>query len=159
VERFAELMDGAFRVPGTGIRAGLDGVIGMVPVVGDLVSAFMATFVIYHAWKLRVRGRALAEMAGWVLLDMVVGQVPVAGDVADFFIRSNTKNVEILRRELALQREAGWGGSEPAADQGRAVPGMAERSSATRGSATRGSAARGEVVGESPALPPKAGTA
>lgn len=108
VERFARLMDSAFVIPGTKVRAGYDSVIGLVPVLGDVVAALMATFVVYHAWKLRIRTIALAQMIGWVLLDLLVGEVPIAGDVADFFIRSNKMNVAILRRELALQRAAGW---------------------------------------------------
>jgi len=108
VDRFARLMDAGFAIPGTKVRAGLDSVIGLVPVVGDVVAALMALFVIYHAWKLRVRNIALLKMLGWVLLDLLVGNVPLAGDIADLFIRSNRLNVAILHRELDAQRAAGW---------------------------------------------------
>ncbi|MFM7345277.1 MAG: DUF4112 domain-containing protein [Tagaea sp.] len=100
LERFARLMDTAVRIPGTGIRLGLDSVIGLVPGIGDAVSAAFATWIVAEAARLGVPKRKLARMMANVLIDAGVGAIPIAGDLFDVAFRANSRNFEILRAHL-----------------------------------------------------------
>jgi C4-dicarboxylate transporter len=100
LERFARLMDTAVRIPGTGIRVGLDSVIGLVPGIGDAVSAVFATWIVAEAARLGVPKRKLARMMGNVLIDAGIGAIPIAGDLFDVAFRANSRNFEILREHL-----------------------------------------------------------
>lgn len=100
LERFARLMDTAVRIPGTGIRLGLDSVIGLVPGIGDAITAAFATWIVAEAARLGVPKRKLARMMLNVLIDAGVGAIPIAGDLFDVAFRANTRNFEILRGHL-----------------------------------------------------------
>jgi hypothetical protein len=89
-------LDEAFRVPGTPIRFGWDPVIGMVPWLGDLVTALFSTAVILQAHTMRVPRVVVLRMLFNVAIDLVVGAIPLFGDVADAFWKSNTKNFALL---------------------------------------------------------------
>lgn len=104
LERFARLMDTAVRVPGTNFRLGLDSVIGLVPGIGDAISAAFASWIVLEAARLGVPKRKLARMLGNVAIDAAVGAVPIAGDLFDAVFRANTRNIEILREHLRRTR-------------------------------------------------------
>jgi Domain of unknown function (DUF4112) len=89
-------LDEAFRVPGTPIRFGWDPVIGMVPWLGDLVTALFSSAVILQAHQMRVPRVVVLRMLFNVAIDLVVGVIPLFGDVADAFWKSNTKNFALL---------------------------------------------------------------
>ncbi|MFD0916478.1 DUF4112 domain-containing protein [Pseudahrensia aquimaris] len=96
VERW---LDAKFTLPGTSIRFGLDGMIGLIPGIGDLATTGMSVVFIADAWKMGARKRVLARMTGNVAIDMFVGAIPLVGDLFDFAFRSNTKNLALLKRE------------------------------------------------------------
>lgn len=100
VELMEKLLERSFVVPGTNIAFGLDAVIGLVPVVGDLVTAFMGGYIVWEARNLGMPKWQLARMAANVGIDSVIGAIPVAGDAFDFLWRSNTKNLRIILRHL-----------------------------------------------------------
>ena len=89
-------LDEAFRVPGTPIRFGWDPVIGMVPWLGDLVTALFSSAIILQAHKMRLPRVVMLRMLFNVAIDLGVGAVPFFGDVADAFWKSNTKNFALL---------------------------------------------------------------
>jgi hypothetical protein len=89
-------LDDAFRVPGTAIRFGWDPVIGMVPWVGDLVTALFSCAIVLQAHKMRLPRVVVLRMLVNVAIDLVVGVVPFFGDVADVFWKSNSKNFALL---------------------------------------------------------------
>jgi len=89
-------LDEAFRVPGTSIRFGWDPVIGMVPWVGDLVTALFSCAIVLQAHKMRLPRVVVLRMLFNIAIDLVVGIVPLVGDVADVFWKSNTKNFALL---------------------------------------------------------------
>lgn len=93
------LLESAVRLPGGG-RVGLDGFIGLVPVVGDILSATIGTWLVWEAHNLGMPRWRCAGMLARVGFDTALGAIPVAGDVMDFFYRSNTKNVKALLRFL-----------------------------------------------------------
>jgi Domain of unknown function (DUF4112) len=97
LESIATLMDTAFVVPGTGIRFGFDGLIGLVPGIGDAVTAALSLWLVHEAWQLGAPKHVLTRMLANVALDGVVGAVPVAGDVFDVLWRANKRNMRLLR--------------------------------------------------------------
>jgi hypothetical protein len=100
LEALAKLMDGAFLIPGTSTRVGLDAIIGIIPGIGDAISGLISSYLIWEARKLGVSRWTLARMAGNTLLDTTVGAIPLAGDVFDVMFRANMKNMSLLRRHL-----------------------------------------------------------
>ena len=96
----AFLLDSRWRIPGTGIRFGVDAIAGLVPGIGDAAAGLMSAYVIYKAASLGVPRHVMARMIGNVVLDTVVGSVPVAGSVFDVFYKANNRNVRLLRRHL-----------------------------------------------------------
>ena len=100
VERLVWWLDSAFRIPGTRWRIGLDGLIGLIPGIGDAVSAAMGAVVIAYAAVIGVRGTVIARMIRNLVIDTIVGAVPLLGDIFDVFWKSNRRNLDLLRREL-----------------------------------------------------------
>ena len=99
LELYERWLDSNFRVPGTSFRFGFDGILGLIPGVGDVTSAGISLVFIADAIKCGARKRTLLRMATNLGLDMAIGLVPVAGDLLDFAFKSNTKNLRILKRE------------------------------------------------------------
>lgn len=100
VEALEKLLERAFHIPGTKIPFGLDGVIGLVPVVGDLVTAAMGAYIVWEARNLGMSKWQLIRMTANVGVDTAIGAVPFVGDVFDFVWRSNSKNLRIIKKHL-----------------------------------------------------------
>ncbi len=100
LEAMEGLLERAFALPGTRMRVGLDSVVGLIPVVGDLVTAAMGAWLIWEARNLGMSKFHLARMAGNVGFDTLVGAIPFAGDLFDFVFKSNSRNLRIVKRWL-----------------------------------------------------------
>ena len=100
VQGLEPVLESAVRSPGLGTRIGLDALIGLVPGVGDAAMAAMGLYLVWEARNLGASRLTLARMVGNVGIDALIGSVPVAGDVFDFFFRSNSRNLKLLRRHL-----------------------------------------------------------
>ena len=100
LEAIGRLMDGAFVVPGTNIRLGLDAIIGFVPVAGDMISGIVSSYLIWEARQLGAPSWLIARMVGNTLLDTTIGAIPVVGDAFDIMFRANMKNMALLRRHM-----------------------------------------------------------
>ncbi len=100
VEALELLLERSFHVPGTKIPVGLDSIIGLVPVLGDIVTAAMGAYMIWEARNLGMGKFQLMRMAANVGIDTVLGAVPLAGDAFDFLWRSNSKNLRIIKKHL-----------------------------------------------------------
>lgn len=116
LEQLAHLMDNAFLIPGLNRRVGLDSVIGLVPVVGDIAGMLLSSYIVYEARRLGVPKWLVARMALNVAFDGVVGSVPLAGDIFDAAFKANRRNVALLRRHLERH-----GGVRPREIEGTAV--------------------------------------
>jgi len=103
LEALAKLLDIAFILPGTKIRYGVDGILRLIPVVGDLVATAFSLWLVREARALGAPWHVTARMLGNVAVDGVVGMVPVAGDAFDVLFRANMRNVRLLRRWLDKQ--------------------------------------------------------
>ena len=100
IERLERLLEGAVRIPGLSRRIGLDAIIGLVPGIGDAATAAMGLYVVWEARNLGLSRLTLLRMIGNVGVDAMIGSVPVAGDLFDFFFRSNSRNLKLLRKHL-----------------------------------------------------------
>ncbi|GAB7555123.1 DUF4112 domain-containing protein [Novosphingobium sp. 11B] len=100
VEALERVLERAFVVPGIRREVGLDAVIGLVPVAGDLIAAAMGLYIVWEARNLGMSKWQLARMTANVGFDTLVGAIPVAGDLFDFLFRSNSRNLKIIRKHL-----------------------------------------------------------
>jgi len=123
IETVARLMDSLFAIPGTRIRLGFDAIIGLVPVVGDLLAQVVSTYLIWEAKQLGVSKLTLWRMFANTLIDTAVGSVPLVGDAFDVAFKANMKNLRLLQRHL---EKRGYRPSA-AATGGRVIDGSYER--------------------------------
>lgn len=100
VQRMSRLMDNSLRIPGIPIRFGLDSVIGLIPGIGDSLTAIASGWLLREAYRLGVPKRTLLKMVGNVALDLFTGTVPILGDVFDVYWKSNLRNTRLLEQHL-----------------------------------------------------------
>lgn len=94
------LLERSVTIPGLNMPVGLDALIGLVPLFGEVVTAFMGAYIVWEAKNLGLPRWKLARMGANVLLDTAIGAIPLIGDAADLLFRSNTKNLRILLRHI-----------------------------------------------------------
>lgn len=97
LDRLATLLDNSIRIPGTRIRIGLDGLIGLVPGIGDSLMLLISLYVVLRARMLGAPLSIILQMLVNVALDFVVGSVPVLGDIFDIAFKANIRNIDLLR--------------------------------------------------------------
>ncbi len=100
IEAMEILLERSFTIPGVGYKVGLDSIVGLVPVVGDLITAAMGAYIVWEARNLDLPRWKLWRMAGNIVFDTALGAVPVAGDAFDLFFRSNSRNLKIVKKHL-----------------------------------------------------------
>lgn len=100
VTALAHVMDQAVTIPGTNVRMGLDAALGLVPVIGDLISQAIASYIIWEARRLGVPRLTIVRMVANSAIDTVVGAVPLAGDLFDVAYKANMKNLRLLQHHL-----------------------------------------------------------
>lgn len=105
-QTLARLLDQAITLPGTRLRIGLDGIVGLIPGVGDAAGALASAYVIFLGYRAGAPAGVLARMAVNVWLDAIVGGVPLLGDLFDFGYKANMRNVSLLERSAADPRAA-----------------------------------------------------
>ena len=94
------LLERSFTIPGVNMPVGLDAIVGLVPVVGDLITAAMGAYIVWEANNLGLPKWKLARMGMNVLFDTAIGAIPLIGDAADLVFRSNTRNLKILLKHI-----------------------------------------------------------
>ena len=100
IESMEMALERAFTIPGTKMRIGLDVLLDIIPVVGGTAAAAMGGWLIWEARNLGMSRWHLVRMAGNVGLDWLLGLLPFIGAIPDFFFRSNTRNLRIVKRWL-----------------------------------------------------------
>jgi len=100
IEAMEQMLEGMFVIPGINRRVGLDSLVGLIPVVGDVATAAMGAWIVWEARNLGMSKWQLTRMAANVGFDTLIGAIPFAGDAFDFFFKSNTKNLRIIRKHL-----------------------------------------------------------
>ena len=106
LSRLAWLLDSSIPIPGTGFSIGLEALIGLFPVVGDLAGVLLSSYILKEAAALGVSRSILARMAFNVALEGLVGMTPFAGDVFDAAYKANQRNVRLLNDYLDRPAEA-----------------------------------------------------
>jgi hypothetical protein len=106
LRRLAWLLDSSIPLPGTRFTVGIDALIGLFPVVGDLIGVVLSSFILGEAARLGVARSVLLRMALNVGIEGVVGIVPLAGDVFDAAFKANQRNVRLLEHWLDRPHKA-----------------------------------------------------
>jgi hypothetical protein len=105
LDQLAFYLDGLFRVPGTTWRFGLDGLIGLVPNVGDTLTSIASFYILFAAVRYGVPKVTLLRMAMNIGIDYVIGSIPVIGDAFDFVWKSNQMNMNLIRERASGRGE------------------------------------------------------
>ena len=101
LQRLAWVIDGAFHLPGTRFRFGLNSLVGLIPVGGDAVLGAISLYIIYEAAQLGVPKHKLARMLGNVAIEVAGGSVPILGDLFDMALKANLRNLAIIEGHVA----------------------------------------------------------
>ena len=101
LENLSRYLDGLFKVPGTGWRFGLDALVGLIPNVGDTLTALPAFYILVAGVRYGVPKITLLRMAFNIGLDYVVGMIPFVGDAFDFVWKANKQNMDLIRTRAA----------------------------------------------------------
>jgi NAD/NADP transhydrogenase beta subunit len=104
----AHLLDDCFRIPGTPIRFGLDGLIGLVPGLGDVLAGLASCILIIAAWLRGVPYITLVRMLVNLGLDVIIGAIPFLGDIFDIAWKANRRNYKLLTLHLREPRRHTW---------------------------------------------------
>ena len=100
VEAMERVMEGLFVIPGTNRRGGMDGVLDLIPFAGSTIAAAIGGWMVWEARNIGMSKIQMARMFGNVGIDWTLGMIPFVGAVPDFFFRSNTRNLRIIKRHL-----------------------------------------------------------
>ena len=100
IEGMEHLLEGLFKIPGTNQKLGLDVILDLIPGIGDLVGAALGSYMVWEARNLGMSKTQMARMFGNVGVDFALGLIPWVGAVPDFFFRSNSRNLKIIRKHL-----------------------------------------------------------
>ncbi len=108
LDLLSRVLDTWFRIPGTSIRFGIDGILGLVPGIGDILGGLASTIIIFAAW---VRGApyvTIARMLVNLALEVIIGAIPVLGDAFDIAWRANRRNYALLMHHIEEPRTHRW---------------------------------------------------
>jgi len=122
VEAMERLMERLFVIPGTKQSVGLDVILDVVPVVGDIAAAVLGAYIVWEAKNLGMSKWQISRMAGNVGVDWLLGLIPFVGAIPDFFFRSNSRNLKIIKRHLDTHHAATATIDAPAQPVGSATP-------------------------------------
>ncbi len=111
LERITYMMDNLIKIPATRFRFGLDPLIGLVPIVGDLVSFAISALMVLAMVRYGLSGRVIVLMIGNIVIDFLLGEIVGIGDIFDFGLKANSRNLRLLQKHLAEGKHqgGGWG--------------------------------------------------
>ncbi|MGH9588684.1 MAG: DUF4112 domain-containing protein [Acidobacteriaceae bacterium] len=108
LDLLAHVLDDCFRIPGTPIRFGIDGLIGLVPFAGDVLGGLASSIIVIAAWFRGVPYVTLARMVINLAIDVLVGMIPFVGDAFDIAWKANRRNYKLLTRHLRQPHRHTW---------------------------------------------------
>ena len=100
IEAMEKVLEGLFVIPGTSRQVGLDTILSLIPTVGSVSAAALGSYIMWEARNLKLSTLQFVRMGGNVGIDMLLGAIPFVGVIPDFFFRSNTRNLRIIRKHL-----------------------------------------------------------
>lgn len=104
----ATWLDDRFEIPGTGIRFGLDALIGWIPGIGDALAAAASLFIVVAAWKRGAARITVLRMSLNLTIENMLGLIPIVGDVAHVAWKANRRNYNLLMRDQQSERKHTW---------------------------------------------------
>jgi Domain of unknown function (DUF4112) len=108
LDLLAHILDDWFRIPGTSVRFGIDGIIGLVPGLGDVLTGLASCILVIAAWFRGVPYVALLRMVVNLGIDVLIGAIPILGDAFDIAWKANRRNYELMMRHLRQPRKHTW---------------------------------------------------
>lgn len=99
LRNLSQLLDSSIRLPG-GYRIGLDGLIGLIPGIGDAIGACAGAYIVIRAAQLGASSVTLVRMIGNVIIETLLGAIPIIGDLFDFVWKANNRNVALLEKQM-----------------------------------------------------------
>ena len=109
IERVARWMDSRFVIPGTNIRFGIDPLMSLLPIVGDLMTYIVSGMLIYTMHNEGASKKVVIKMIFNSTLDAIIGAIPLVGTVFDVFYRANDRNVRLLKEHYLEGKHQGSG--------------------------------------------------
>jgi len=106
IEGMEKLLERLFVIPGLNKPIGLDVILDLIPGVGDIAGAALGAYIVWEARNLGMSKWHIARMSGNVGFDFLLGAIPWIGAIPDFFFRSNTRNLKIIKRHLDKKHPA-----------------------------------------------------
>lgn len=100
IEMLETVLERAIHLPVINRKVGADAILGLIPGVGDVITGLLGSYIVWEAKNAGVSKWTLARMIGNVGVDTAIGAIPFVGDLFDLAFRSNTKNLQLLRRHL-----------------------------------------------------------
>ncbi len=108
LDLLSHVLDDWFRLPGTSIRFGLDGIIGLIPGLGDILAGLASCIIVIAAWFRGVPYVGLIRMVVNIAIDVLVGSIPLIGDAFDIAWKANRRNYALMTRHLKQPRKHTW---------------------------------------------------
>ncbi|MBB6146417.1 hypothetical protein HNQ77_004389 [Silvibacterium bohemicum] len=108
LDLLAHILDDWFRIPGTSIRFGIDGIIGLIPGLGDILAGLASCIIVVAAWFRGVPYVALVRMVVNLAIDVLIGAIPILGDAFDIAWKANRRNYALMTRHLRQPRRHTW---------------------------------------------------
>jgi hypothetical protein len=108
LDLLAHVLDDWFRIPGTSIRFGVDGIIGLVPGLGDILGGLASSIIVFAAWVRGVPYITLLRMVVNIGIEVVLGTIPLLGDAFDIAWKANRRNYALIVRHLEQKRRQTW---------------------------------------------------
>ena len=105
LDLLSHVLDDFIKIPGTSIRFGLDGIVGLVPGIGDLIGGIASCIIIVAAWVRGVPYVTVTRMVANVAIEVVVGSIPILGDMFDIAWRANRRNYALLAGSMEEPRK------------------------------------------------------
>jgi hypothetical protein len=109
IEAFSKTMDSKFLIPGTNIKFGIDPILSLFPVLGDVLTFLISAVLIYHMHQHGASRNVVIKMVMNSTLDAIIGAIPLVGTVFDVFYRSNDRNVRLLKEHYFEGKHQGSG--------------------------------------------------
>lgn len=109
VERISYLMDESFRIPGTKFRFGLDPILNLIPILGDVSGFAVSAMLVLSMAKKGVSNKVIILMILNIVLDFTIGAIPILGNIFDFTYKANSRNIKLLREHYAENKHQGSG--------------------------------------------------
>lgn len=105
LDRLAWLLDSSIKIPGTQRTIGVDGIIGLIPGIGDLSSGLISAYIVLQALQMDVSKSVISKMIVNILLDTTIGAIPLFGDIFDIIYKSNQRNVSLISNHLEKSKK------------------------------------------------------